>query len=163
MGTRIQRLLPPDGAPATTDQEMANLLKQTFQSFYRTDKGSTPTFHPRTEIRMAAPNITESETQTVLEALNSNKGAGPNGLFPKALKARSPFIAPALSRILTSPSKPPRSLMTGVTPLLPKWQKHRAQQTQTYSGPLVWRPLFAKCLKLFSNRRCLPICPNFHY
>ncbi len=39
--------------PATTDQEMADLLKQTFQNFYQTDKGSTPTFHPRTEIRMA--------------------------------------------------------------------------------------------------------------
>ncbi len=37
MGTRIQRLLHPDGSPATTDQEMADLLKQTFQSFYRTD------------------------------------------------------------------------------------------------------------------------------
>ncbi len=29
----------PDGSPATTDQEMADLLKQTFQSFYRTGKG----------------------------------------------------------------------------------------------------------------------------
>ncbi len=62
MGTRIQRLLHPDGSSATTDQEVADLLKQTFQSFYRTDKGSTPTFHPRTEISMATPHITESET-----------------------------------------------------------------------------------------------------
>ncbi len=65
---------------------MADLLKQTFQGFYRTDKGPTPTFHPRTEIRMANPHITESETQGALEALNSNKGAGPDGLFHKALK-----------------------------------------------------------------------------
>ncbi len=34
MGTRIQRLLHPDGSPATTDQEMADLPKQTFQGFY---------------------------------------------------------------------------------------------------------------------------------
>ncbi len=34
-----------------------------------------------------------------LEALNSNKGAGPDGLFPKALKSLSPYIAPSLSHI----------------------------------------------------------------
>ncbi len=89
----------PDGSPATTNQEMADLLKQTFQSFYRTDKGSTPTFPPRTEISMATPHITESETQRVLQSLNPNKGAGPDGLFPKALKTLSPYIAPTLSRI----------------------------------------------------------------
>ncbi len=72
MGSRIQRLLHPDGSPANTDQEMADLLKQAFQSFYRTDKVPTPTFHPRTEIRMATPHITESETQTALEALKTN-------------------------------------------------------------------------------------------
>ncbi len=99
MGTRIQRLLHPDGSPATTDHEMADLLKQTFQSFYRTIKGSTPTFHPHTGIRMATPHITELETQRALEALNPNKGAGPDGLFPKALNTLSPHIAPTFSRI----------------------------------------------------------------
>ncbi len=99
MGTRIQRLLHPDGSPATTNQEMVDLLKRTFQSFCRADKGSTPTFHPRTEISMATPHITESETQRALEALNPNKGAGPDGLFPKALKTLSPHIAPTLPRI----------------------------------------------------------------
>ncbi len=71
MGTRIQRLLHPDGSPATTDQEMADLLKLKFQGFYRKDKGSTPTFHQRTEIRMPNPHITELENQRALEALNS--------------------------------------------------------------------------------------------
>ncbi len=99
MGTRIQRPLHPDGSPATADQEMADLLKQTFQSFYRIDKGSTPTFHLRTEIRMATPHITEPETQTALEALNPNKGACSDGLFPKALKTLSTLIAPTLSHI----------------------------------------------------------------
>ncbi len=50
MGTRIQRPLHPDASSATTDQQMTDLLKQTFQGFYRKDKGPTPTFHPRTEI-----------------------------------------------------------------------------------------------------------------
>ncbi len=86
---------------------------------------------------MATPNITESEAQTALKALNPNKGAGPDGLFPKDLKTPSPYIAPTLSRILTSPYKPPKSLMTGAMPLLPQWQNHPAQQSQTYSGPLV--------------------------
>ncbi len=112
---------------------------------------------------MANPHVTESETQRALEALNPNKGADPNGHFPKALKTLSPYIAPTLSRTLTSPCKPPSSPMTGATPLLPLLQKHPAQQTQTYSGPSVWRLLFAKRLKLFSKRGCLPICPNFHY
>ncbi len=78
---------------------MTDLLKQTFRGPYRTDKGSTPTFHSRTEIRMANPHITEPETQRALEALNPNKGTGPYGLFPKALKTRSPYIAPILYRI----------------------------------------------------------------
>ncbi len=78
MGTRIQCLLHPDDSPATTNQETEELLKQTFQGFYRTDKGSTPTFHPRTAIRMANPHTTESETQRALKALNSNKRAGPD-------------------------------------------------------------------------------------
>ncbi len=47
--------------PATIDQELADLLKQTFQGFYRKDKRSTPTLHARTEIRMANPHITDSE------------------------------------------------------------------------------------------------------
>ncbi len=63
MGIRIQRLLHPNDAPATTDQEKADLLEQTFQGFDCTDKGSTPTFYPHTEIRTANPHITESETQ----------------------------------------------------------------------------------------------------
>ncbi len=45
---------------------------------------------------MATPHITESETQRAFEALNPNKGAGPDGLFPKALKTLGPFVAPAL-------------------------------------------------------------------
>ncbi len=48
---------------------------------------------------MANPHSTESETQRAPEALNPNDGAGPNGLFPKALKLPSPYIAPSISRI----------------------------------------------------------------
>ncbi len=48
---------------------------------------------------MANPHITESEIQRALKALNPNKGAGPDGLFPKALKTLSPYIAPTHSRI----------------------------------------------------------------
>ncbi len=48
---------------------------------------------------MATPRITESEVQRALEALNHNKGASLDGLFPKALKTLSPYIAPTLSRI----------------------------------------------------------------
>ncbi len=47
-------------------------------------------------------------------------------------KTLSPYIAPALPSILTSPSKPPRSLITGATPLLPELQKHPAQQTHQF-------------------------------
>ncbi len=49
------------------------------------------------------PYITESEAQRDLEALNSNKGAGSDGFFPKALKTLSPYIAPTLSRIFNLP------------------------------------------------------------
>ncbi len=164
MGTRIQRQLHPGGSPATTDQEMVDLLKQAFQGFYRTSKGSTPTFHPRTEIHLANPHITESETQTALEALNPNKRAGPGGLFPKALKTLSPYIAPTFSlifklslQIFQTPDDRRHAIVTSVA------KEPRTQKTQTYSGSSAWRLLFAKCLKLFPKRRCLPICLNFHY
>ncbi len=49
---------------------------------------------------MANPKITESETQRALEDLNSNKGAGTDGLFPNTLTTLNPNVAPALSRIL---------------------------------------------------------------
>ncbi len=85
----------------------------------------TPTFHPRIEVRMATPHITESDTQRVLEALNPNKGASLDELFPKILNLLSPYIAPTLSDIVnpslqtsqipddslivTSVAKPPRT------------------------------------------------------
>ncbi len=71
MGTRMQHLLNPDGCTAIIDQEMTDLLKQTFQGFYRTDKGSTPTFHLRTKIHMASTHFTESETQRALEVIET--------------------------------------------------------------------------------------------
>ncbi len=110
MGARIQRPLYLDGSLVTTDQEMADLLKQTFQSVYPTDKVSTAIFHARTEIRMATPHITESETHRALEALNPNKGCGPDVFFSKALKTLSPHKDTTISAFLSFHSKPPRSL-----------------------------------------------------
>ncbi len=86
---------------------------------------------------MANPHITESETQRTLEALNPNKGAGPDGLFPKVLKTLSPYIAPTLTHIfnlsLQTSQIPDDWRHTIVTPVA----KHPTQQTQTYSGSLV--------------------------
>ncbi len=78
---------------------MADFLKKKFRNFDRANKRSIPAFNPRTEIHMSNPLITESETQRALKDLNPNKGAGPYGLFPKAHKTWSPYIAPILSHI----------------------------------------------------------------
>ncbi len=83
------------------------------------------------------PLMMESETQRALEALKHNKGADPDGLFAKAIKTLSSYIALPFPACLTSPSKPPRSLMTGATPSLPQLQNPLAQQTQIYSDPSV--------------------------
>ncbi len=86
---------------------------------------------------MATPHITESETQRALEALNPNKGAGPDGLFPKSLKTLSPYIAPTLSRISNhslQTSQIPDEWLHAIVTLV---AKRLAQQTQAYSGPLV--------------------------
>ncbi len=78
---------------------------------------------------MANPRITESETQRALEAPNPNKGAGPDGLFPKTLKTLSPNIAPSLPRIfnlsLQTSHIPDDWRHAIVTPIA------KAQQTQT--------------------------------
>ncbi len=51
-------------------------------------------------MHMANSLITESETEQILEALNPSKATTYNGLFPKALKTLSPYIAPTLSHII---------------------------------------------------------------
>ncbi len=62
-------------------------------------KGPLPLSTHAQRFAWQLPKLTESETQRALEALNPNKGAGSGGLFPKALKTLSPYIAPTLSRI----------------------------------------------------------------
>ncbi len=73
---------------------MAELLKTTFLGFFREDEGSTPVLQPRTQTNMADPLITELEIRRALDDLNPHKGAGPDGLLPKVLKALNPHIAP---------------------------------------------------------------------
>ncbi len=94
VGTITQRLLHPDGPPATTAREMSDLIRKTFQGFYRADWNPLPLSIHVQKVHMATPLITESETQ---QDLNPTKGAGPDGLFPKALKTLSLYIAPTLS------------------------------------------------------------------
>ncbi len=48
---------------------------------------------------MADPLITELEVRRALDALNPHKGTGPDGLFPKVLKALNSHIAPVLARM----------------------------------------------------------------
>ncbi len=48
---------------------------------------------------MADPLITELEVRRALDGLNPDKGAGPDGLFPKVLKALNSHIAPVLARM----------------------------------------------------------------
>ncbi len=45
------------------------------------------------------PLITELEIRRALDGLNPHKGAGPDGLFPKVLKALNSQIAPILARM----------------------------------------------------------------
>ncbi len=48
---------------------------------------------------MADPLITELEIRHALDGPNPHKGAGPDGLFPKVIKALSSNIAPVLARM----------------------------------------------------------------
>ncbi len=78
---------------------MAELLKATFLGFFREDEGSTPVLQPRTQTNMADPLFTELEIRRALDSLNPHQGAGPDGLFPKVLKALNSHIAPVLARM----------------------------------------------------------------
>ncbi len=71
---------------------------ETCQSLYRAENELTFTFHTHTKVHMANPLITE--TQRALEALNPNKGAGTDGIFPKAVATLSPYIDPTISSIV---------------------------------------------------------------
>ncbi len=170
MNTCSQAANPPSQPALSTEtfEELNEISqvpqeKQDLQGFFRTDKGSTPTFHPRTEIRMATPTSRNQKPKEPSKPSTPIRKLTLKGSFPKPWKPWAPTEPLHSSAFLIFPSKPPISLTTGATPLLPQWQNHPTQQTQTYSGPLTWRLLFAKCLKLFSKRRSLPICPNFHY
>ncbi len=48
---------------------------------------------------MVDPLITELEVRCALDGLNPHKDAGPDGFFPKALKALSSHISPVLVRM----------------------------------------------------------------
>ncbi len=48
---------------------------------------------------MADPLITELVNRRALDGLNPHKGAGPDGLFPKVLKALNAHIAPVLAQM----------------------------------------------------------------
>ncbi len=78
---------------------MAELLKTTFLGFFREDEGPTPVLQPRTQPYMADPLITGLEVRHAVDGLNPHKGAGPNGLFPKVLKALNSHVAPVLARM----------------------------------------------------------------
>ncbi len=99
LNVRILQLRYPSGSLINSDQEMAELLKTTFLGFFREDEGSTPVLQPRTQTFMAEPLITKLEFRRVLDGLNPHKGAGPDGLFPKVLKALNSHIAPVLARM----------------------------------------------------------------
>ncbi len=75
---------------------MAEHLKTTFVEFFLR---STPVLQPCTQSYMGDPLITELEVRRALGGLNPRKGAGPNGLFPKVLKALHSHISPVLARI----------------------------------------------------------------
>ncbi len=49
---------------------------------------------------MADPLITKLEVRRALDGLKLHKGASPDGLFPKVLKALISHIAPLLARTL---------------------------------------------------------------
>ncbi len=78
---------------------MAELPKTTFLEFFLEDEGSTPVLQPRTKTRIADPLITELEVRRAQGGLNPHKGAGPDGLFPKVLKALNSHISPVLARM----------------------------------------------------------------
>ncbi len=48
---------------------------------------------------MADSLSTELEVRRALDGLNTHKGAGPDGLFPKVLKALSSHISTVLARM----------------------------------------------------------------
>ncbi len=107
----ILQLRHPSGSLINSDQEMADLLNKTFLGFFREDEGSTTVLQPRTQTYMADALITELEVRRALDGLNPHKGASPDGLFPKVLKA--PTLRLCLPECLTFHSKLPRSRKIG--------------------------------------------------
>ncbi len=111
---------------------------------------------------MADPLITELEIRRALDGLNPDKGAGPDGLFPKVPKALNSHIAPILARMFNL------SLQTAQVPenwrraIVTQSQKAPAQQTQGNSDPSASRLSFAKFLRRSSKKSCCLTYPNFH-
>ncbi len=119
---------------------MAELLKTTFLGFFREDEGSNPVLQPRTQTNMADPLITELEIRRALDGLNPHKGAGPDGLFPKALKALNSQIAPVLARMFNlSPQTaqvPDDWRRAIVTTVAKKPPQKRPKAIQTHQPPV---------------------------
>ncbi len=112
-----------------------NRFSQSFQGFYRTDKGSTPTFHTHTHkyswqthtSRDQKPNEPSKPSNRIRELALMDS-------FPKPrVSLQSHNTLPHLILYLQASQIPDDSRHTIVTQL----QKHPAQQTQAYSCPSV--------------------------
>ena len=71
----------------TNDKDKANHLNQFFQSVQTVEDASAlPNYTMVSNNRLPELQITKEEVQKKLKKLNSNKSAGPDGIFPKILK-----------------------------------------------------------------------------
>ncbi len=104
---------------------------------------------------MADQLITDRKVKRALEGHSSHMGAGPDGLFPKALKALSSHTSSVLARMFNL------SLQTGQVP--EDWRRAIATPDPSNSDPLASRLLFAKSLGRSSKKSCCLTYPNFRY
>jgi len=124
----------------TSNAEKASLLNDVFSSNFN------DTIHPLSEIdcrNFIADSLspppddilcTEQEVFSLLNALDTSKASGPDGISAKMLKGTAPSIARILQRYLTSPSSVEISLRVGNHRLLSQSQSLQTLTTLQTAG-----------------------------
>ena len=125
-----------DGSTTSNPPEVCEIFRSAFSSTYRVDSGAPiPPLRAPVAL-MSDPIFTTAEVSRALQLLDCNKGAGPDGLYPRLLKELSSYIAAPLAALYNA------SISSGQVPQ--QWKEALVQPIPKAKGscnPTDYRPI----------------------
>ena len=97
----VTNVIDSGGKLTETEEETARALNLYYHSVFTRDdlQAASPPFPDQTEEQLTDVAITVEAVEEILDSLNSNKAAGPDGVENRLLKECSVEVAPVLTRL----------------------------------------------------------------